>query len=87
MSRSYKKVPGFTDYSRGRTKWAKRQASKKVRHTEDVPNGKGYRKLYNPWDIRDWKYLYFCKDDYIDIYNVGRHDYSDPVELYRLINK
>lgn len=57
MSRSYRKTPIVKDNKNGR-KFAKRQANKRVRRNEDVPNGKQYRKYYNPWDIYDW--ITFC---------------------------
>ncbi len=66
MSRSYKKIAGFTDYTRKYTKWAKRQANKKVRRAYNVPNGKAYRKVYNPWDIHDWVWLCFTRRELID---------------------
>lgn len=53
MSRSYKKAPVCTDRKHG-AKWWKRQANRKVRHHKDVFNNKSYRKVYNPWNIRDW---------------------------------
>lgn len=56
MSRSFKKTPGWADSN----PFAKRQANKKVRrYAGDLSDGKGYRKLYDPWDICDWKSLYF----------------------------
>ena len=58
MSRSYRK-PWVTDGYKGssRRQWAKRYANKKVRHAEDVPNGKAYRKFYESWNICDYKWL------------------------------
>lgn len=61
MSRSYKKTPIVKDNKRGR-KHSKRQANKKVRHSHEVPNGKQYRKFYNPWDIYDWIYFTSFED-------------------------
>lgn len=57
MSRSYRK-PYRTDQQggRGRAKWAKRYANKVVRRTEDVPNGKKYRRVTCSWNIRDWSF-------------------------------
>jgi hypothetical protein len=63
MSRSFKKTPGWCD----RNPFAKRQANKKVRRYKgDLPNGKGYRKLYCPWNICDWKFLYHTYDRFLD---------------------
>lgn len=84
MSRSYKKFPGYTDYSRGYTKWSKRQASKKVRRILDVPSGKGYRKIYNPYDIRDWKSIYYRESDFTHYsYWLGRMVEMTQTEIYR----
>jgi hypothetical protein len=64
MSRSYKKFPGSSDGDRCK-KYQKRDASRRVRHTEDIANGAAYRKLTSPWDICDcnfrkysWKQMY-----------------------------
>jgi hypothetical protein len=57
MSRSFKKHPGFTDAG----KYAyidKRNANKKVRHTEDIPNGSSYKKCFCSYDIVDWRHSY-----------------------------
>ncbi len=56
MSRSYKKTPGWTHRSRGRKAW-KRFASKKARKTQDIPNGRAYRRAFCSWNICDWKSL------------------------------
>ena len=48
MSRSYKHF-GFCK-DRKSSRWGKRQANKKVRKTRDIPNGKAYKKLVEPWD-------------------------------------
>lgn len=53
MSRSYKKTPVYKDRRLG----SKRLASKKVRRSKDVPKkGKGYRKIYDSWNISDFKF-------------------------------
>jgi hypothetical protein len=46
MSRSYKKVPGYTDYSRNATKFMKRQASKKVRKACGIDSGKVIKNFF-----------------------------------------
>ncbi len=46
MSRSYKHF-GFCK-GKESSKWGKRQANKKVRRTEDIPNGKAYKKIVEP---------------------------------------
>lgn len=62
MSRSYR-VSQFGDsYGSSHRKWAKRQAAKAVRRYRGISDGKMYRKLFNPWNITDCKYL-LNKDD------------------------
>ena len=49
------KTPGFGHRPRPRKRrLLKRLASKAVRRTAEVPDGKGYRKLYCSWNICDW---------------------------------
>ena len=67
MSRSYKKAPVYTDYSRKTTKYWKRQANHKVRRSKDVLNNKSYRKAYNSWRIHDYM-TYWTKVDAIAWY-------------------
>lgn len=56
MSRSYRE-PWFIDgYGKRATRHKKREANRRVRNSADVPNGRSYRKYYDSWDIRDWKY-------------------------------
>ncbi len=58
MSRSCRK-PWVTDGQDGsvRRQFAKRAANKTIRRYQGhIPNGKAYRKLYNPWDICDWRW-------------------------------
>jgi len=33
-------------------------ANKRVRMTKDVANGKSYKKIFESWDISDYKFLY-----------------------------
>ena len=73
MSRSYKHNPIYTDRPHGAKYW-KRQANRKVRHSFNVPNGKQYRKFYNPWEIHDW----ICREskyDAIAWYNNHKRTY------------
>lgn len=53
MSRSRMKHPMFVD--RSSKKLGKRLASRAVRRAKDVPNGKGYRKYFESWNICDFK--------------------------------
>ena len=67
MSRSYKKSPGFVDSFSGK-KYFKRYFNKKVRHHENLSNGTCYKKINgtNPYDICDWRNIYFSKNEIID---------------------
>lgn len=65
MSRSYRE-PWYVDgYGTKRKKFYKRQASKKVRRAEDVPDGKAYRKFYDPWDITDYRFMWNGKSYFL----------------------
>lgn len=59
MSRSYKKTPGWCR----KTKGMKKFANKTVRNTKDIPNGGAFKKNGHSWDICDWKFLYFNKEE------------------------
>lgn len=54
MSRSYKKHNRVKDPV---NKGMKKYANKKVRHTENIPNGKVYKKVFCSWDISDWIWI------------------------------
>ena len=62
MSRSYKKNPSVKcEHS---CKWGKKQANRKFRHTtDDISNGNYYRKVYCTWDVCDYKYVAFSKEE------------------------
>jgi len=62
MSRSYKKYPsGKCERS---CKKGQRFANKTIRQYNDViPNGKVYKRLYCSWDICDYKFVAFTKDE------------------------
>ena len=55
MSRSYRR-PYCKDGYKGskRKQFLKKEANGRVRRATDVPNGKSYRKFFNPWDICDY---------------------------------
>lgn len=57
MSRSYRKPYWVDGYGSVSKKLAKRRAAHTVRRTEDIANGSAYRKVYNPWDICDFKFI------------------------------
>lgn len=57
MSNSFKKTPIWTDNHSPGTRWGKQQANKAVRrYTDDVQNGKWYRKIYFSWNIHDYRF-------------------------------
>ncbi|MBD2865932.1 hypothetical protein [Paenibacillus oceani] len=57
MSRSFKNSPVMTDHVTPGTRWAKRQAAKAVRrYAGCLTNGKSYRKVFNPWNICDYRF-------------------------------
>ena len=60
MSRSFKKVPGFSDNDNHKGH-QKRDAAKVVRKTNNIPNGNAYRKLYCSWNICDHNCRIFNK--------------------------
>ena len=64
MSRSYKRYPSWKC---GKScKWGQRQANKRIRHTlQGISNGKAYKKLYNSWDICDYKFVLFLKEEQV----------------------
>jgi hypothetical protein len=58
LSRSYKK-PYYTDQQNGCTRDIKRIAARSIRtipQDETPQSGKSYRKVFDPWNIRDWSF-------------------------------
>jgi hypothetical protein len=55
MSRSFKKTAGWCD----RNPFAKKEANSRVRKTPDLPSGSAYKKVFESWDIHDYKCLLF----------------------------
>lgn len=72
MSRSRKKTWGVCD----RCPYAKRQANKKVRRTPGISSGGSYKKVYDPWNICDFKFLYFNKN------NVSEYHKNEMWKVY-----
>jgi len=72
MSRSMKKVPIIK--SGGYGKYGKHLANKKVRKFNYIANGNNYRKLFESWDIFDYKSnLYkLDKKDGIPVYHYSK---------------
>ena len=60
MSRSYKKHAIIKDHNKG----MKTIASRRIRRKglEEVPNGNAYKKLFEQYDICDFKYGYTLKE-------------------------
>lgn len=54
MSRSYKKYPCSKDGGPTRVKFTKREANKKVRRTDNIPSGKSYKRVFEPYEIHDY---------------------------------
>lgn len=79
MSRSYKKNPGYTDHSKSTYK-DKRFANKKVRKTKNISNGGAYRKVYESWNICDFKFIFF-DNTYKDLFgNWAKLTYKDFIK-------
>ena len=55
MSRSFKHTPGWCD----RNPSAKKEANKRVRKMEEIPDGNSFKKAYCSYNIHDFKFLYF----------------------------
>lgn len=76
MSRSYKKNPGYMD----RNPHGKNQANRKVRHTQDISNGKAYKKLYESYGICDFGCLWYSTRTAVKIsYHQWKYDYAPKV--------
>ena len=62
MSRSYKHSVGWVKQQN--TKGMKQVANKYVRrHVMELPNkGKAYKKLFQTWDICDWRWIWTRED-------------------------
>lgn len=69
MSRSFKKSDWVKDPN---NKNMKRFANKKVRHSNDIPSGGAYKKLFCSWNISDYKWRW-TKQEAIREYNKGLH--------------
>ena len=85
MSRSYRKHPICTDGSPNTTQEMKRFANKKVRKTnfEELPlKGSGYKKVFETYDIHDWKNR-TTKEEWIESYYRERR-YYNPQDNYTL---
>jgi hypothetical protein len=57
MSRSYRKPYWTQGYGGKWRRFAKRQASKRVRQSKPVGNAAYYKRVYNSWEICDFKFI------------------------------
>jgi hypothetical protein len=79
MSRSFRE-PWFKDTNGSPYKrWAKQQANRAVRRTKDVPDGKTYRKLYDPWKIVDYRSKWDPWPRYTIDWRTGEIVVVDPI--------
>ena len=75
MSRSYKHSP-ICPESKNKKWFFKRYANKVVRQFKgELANGKAYRRLYNSWDICDYKFRETLEEAILD-WEVGRWSWT-----------
>jgi len=88
MSRSTRR-PWFTDGYKGskRRQYNKRYANHVVRHTEDVPDGKAYRKLFDTWSICDYRFMYNPKPYVYFSYAKNKLVLSEPTPSWQVCRK
>ena len=55
MSRSRTKESKFNDYSKNKTSYSKRQSNKKIRRTKDLINGRWFTRIFNTYNIFDYR--------------------------------
>jgi hypothetical protein len=88
MSDSFKHNPVFKD----RNPFMKKLANKNLRKKglEEVPNGKGYKKLFDSWSISDYKFRETLKER-IEIAQRLKYEeegrYLNQIELDKVINE
>lgn len=73
MSRSYKRVPCVRDNERSRVPHrykGKTIANRAVRRNEDISNHGGYRRVYDSWDICDYKF-FVTEEQFLDDWKNG----------------
>jgi len=86
MSRSVKKTPVCTDHETPRTRQYKRYANKSVRRCLDrIPNGKWYRKLFNSWNIRDYR-IFKTKNETIQEWESSCRLRAQQITLREAVN-
>jgi len=79
MSRSYKKTPGFTDYSK-RKRFYKRYSCKLNRKDWTLPSGNAYKKNGLSWSICDWKFLFHTQSELDEV--VEKNYYGARYKLF-----
>lgn len=80
MSRSRKKTPIIKD----RVPGMKRLANKKIRrHSEEIPKGKGYKKLFESYDISDY-YFRVPEKEFMEKEIAAVKSYLNGHETYRI---
>ena len=84
MSRSYKKHPYVKDGGPTGVRFAKREANKKVRRTANIPNGKSYRRVSEPWDIHDYV-NYWPWADAKEWYEANKDYFKERYEIFGLV--
>lgn len=63
MSRSYRATYITDGYKGSKSKqFFKQYANCRVRKANDVPNGKAYRKYFESWTIRDYRWYFSVND-------------------------
>lgn len=70
MSRSYRKPFAVDGYGTEGKRISKRWANKKVRNAKNITSGKAYRKIYDPWNIVDYRFEISKEDE--DYYKYRR---------------
>lgn len=82
MSRSFKKKNILKDKQKG----MKAIANRKVRNTDDIPNGMSYKKVFESYDISDWS-MSFNEKEYIERCFRNLNLWYDNVEIIYLGKK
>lgn len=87
MSRSKKKVPGFSDSEGRKIKaYYLRLMNRRIRRLGDVedddwvPDGNRYRLFVNRWDFRDYNFRFYSEREL-------KESWYGPDRLYRAVRK
>lgn len=83
MSRSYRKPYQVDSYGSKAKKYFKRLASKRVRKSKNVPNGKAYIKFNDPYNIVDSISYDDCKPYFCSYFM----EWSEPTPRWKAIRK